>query len=116
MIGNPERLTTLPLTTARELSITLTASLTCLCPVNGRQDRAGVTVTYTPSQTIVELTSFRDYLDSFADGFGLHEQIAAELHDTLTDALTPASLEIATVWAPVEGVDVTIRTVGTVAV
>lgn len=110
MHGDSSLLSTLPFSPREDLVIDLTAPLACLCPVNGLDDRAMVRVKYRPSNAIVELASFKAYLDSFADQAVLHEQVAEAIQDALRDALEPDYLEVATAWAPVEGVNVEIRT------
>lgn len=69
-----------------------------------------VRVKYRPSNVVVELGSFKAYLASFWDEAILHEHVTEEIQQTLRDALEPDYLEVATAWAPVEGVNVEIRT------
>lgn len=110
MHGDSSRLSVLPFAPREDLVIDLTAELACRCPVNGLDDHAMVRVKYRPSNVIVELESFKAYLDSFADQVVLHEQVTEEIQQALRDALEPDYLEVATAWAPVEGVNVEIRT------
>ena len=97
----------------RSLVVTLRGQLTCLCPVNDRQDSATVEVTYEPTSSLIELESFAAYLGTFSARHITHEATTAEILATL-NAESGAGcngLTVVTTWAPVEGVECTVRAV-----
>lgn len=110
MHGNPSLLRSLPFTPSEDLLVDLYAEMTCRCPINGLEDAACVRVKYRPSSSVVELASFKAYLGSFEGQAALHEEVTEAIQQALRDALEPDYLEVATAWAPVEGVAVEIRT------
>lgn len=84
-------------------TVELEARLTCVCPVNARQDHATVRVRYQPSQKLIELGSFREYLDVFAKVELLHEDVTQIIKRDVEMRTGVAAL-ITTDWEPVEGV------------
>ncbi len=67
---------------------------TCLCPRSGYPDFATIHLRYRPSGFIVELKSFKLYLNSFRNQAISHEETAATLFRELEDLLKPDFLEI----------------------
>jgi 7-cyano-7-deazaguanine reductase len=110
MHGNSSLLSVLSFCPREDLVVDLAAELHCLCPVNGLEDHAMVRIRYRPSNAIVELGSFKAYLGSFAGRGVLHEEVTEEIQQALRETLEPDYLEVTTAWAPVEGVNVEIRT------
>lgn len=86
------------------LVIRLTGHLACRCPVNGRQDDATVTVTYTPNEMVLELTAFAEYLAGFWDRSITHEAVTAILADDIRWSVMSDDVTVTTEWAPIEGV------------
>jgi len=78
--------------------------LVCQCPVHHDQDRATVEVVYTVGAALVELGSFRQYLEQFARREVLHEAATVEIWDALSGAIEPKRLTVRTTWEPVEGI------------
>jgi 7-cyano-7-deazaguanine reductase len=67
---------------------------TCLCPRSGYPDFASINVHYVPDKKIVELKSFKLYLNSYRDMFISHEEAANRIFDALNEALKPRSMEV----------------------
>jgi len=67
---------------------------TCLCPRSGYPDFANIKVTYVPDKTIVELKSFKLFLNSYRDKAISHEEVTNEIFNSLKDILSPRSLEV----------------------
>jgi 7-cyano-7-deazaguanine reductase len=109
-VSDPTLLRTLTFAPTEDMRIDLVGPLACRCPVNGLEDRAMVRVRYAPSHAIVELGSFKAYLDSFAEQAITHEAATEAIQCALGDLLAPDSLEAETVWAPVEGITCSVRT------
>lgn len=105
-----EKLASMPFAPTEDLWVSLAAPLGCVCPVNGLEDRAMVRVDYRPSAWVVELGSFKAYLDSFVGDAILHEAVAERIQTDLRELLEPDDLTVAIEWAPVEGVNCTVRT------
>ena len=94
------------------VEIELTAEgLTCLCPVNGRQDRFDVLIRYVPATRLIELGWLRAHLEGFAGVAVLHEPFTADLLDTLVNLVVPSYIHVTTTWAPVEGIGCSVRAV-----
>ena len=67
---------------------------TCLCPRSGYPDFATIRVVYTPGESIVELRSFKMYLNSFRDRAVSHEAATNEIFDALKKTLEPRRMEV----------------------
>jgi len=67
---------------------------TCLCPRSGYPDFATIKVEYVPDGKVVELKSFKLYLNSFRDRKISHEAAANAIFDELEKILSPRSLEV----------------------
>jgi NADPH-dependent 7-cyano-7-deazaguanine reductase QueF len=97
-------------TDCRRMVVTLRSHLTCLCPVNDRQDEALVEVTYQPTASLIELASFAEYLGTFAKRHVTHEAATAEILAMLNEETGAGcnGLTVVTTWEPVEGIDCTV--------
>lgn len=90
----------------------LVRGLTCICPVNDLTDTFDVAVRYRPMRgRVLELGAFRALLDLYKDARIAHETLTLDLLTTIVEQIQPESLEIVTTWAPVEGVECTVRAV-----
>lgn len=67
---------------------------TCLCPRSGYPDFATIRVSYTPEMYVVELKSFKLYLNSFRDRAVSHEAATNEIFDELKSLLEPRKMEV----------------------
>lgn len=83
----------------------------CRCPVNEGEDSGVVTVRYVPRGRLVELASLRTFFESYAERAELHEVVVGEIAHILWDALKPEGLTVEIDFAPVEGIDCTVRRV-----
>lgn len=68
---------------------------TCLCPVTGHPDFATITVEYAPGERIVELRSFKFYLQSFRNEGHTHEDVANRVLNDLVAATGPRRMTVA---------------------
>jgi NADPH-dependent 7-cyano-7-deazaguanine reductase QueF len=93
----------------RELRV---RDLTCRGPVNGLTDTFEVVVSYRPMRgRVLELGAFRRLMDGYADATISHEALTVDVLTVIIEQIQPASLEVVTSWAPVEGVDCVVRAV-----
>ncbi len=67
---------------------------TCLCPRSGYPDFATINVEYTPDKTLVELRSFKLYLNSYRDERISHEAVTNKIFNDLAALLSPRALEV----------------------
>jgi 7-cyano-7-deazaguanine reductase len=67
---------------------------TCLCPRSGYPDFATIRVSYVPDAKVVELKSFKLYLNSFRSRPISHEAATNLIHDDLSRLLKPRDLEV----------------------
>jgi 7-cyano-7-deazaguanine reductase len=67
---------------------------TCLCPRSGYPDFATIKVEYTPGKSVVELKSFKLYLNSYRDVAISHEAAANKIFGDLAKLLKPKKLEV----------------------
>ncbi len=67
---------------------------TCLCPRSGYPDFATIKVLYTPDKSVVELKSFKLYLNSFRDVAISHEEVTNKIFTGLDEALKPRALTV----------------------
>lgn len=67
---------------------------TCLCPRSGYPDFATIAVTYVPNKKIVELRSFKLYLNGYRDRSISHEDVTNRIFDDLKKGLRPRQLEV----------------------
>jgi 7-cyano-7-deazaguanine reductase len=78
-----------------DYQVTISApEFTCLCPVTGQPDFATITVEYAPGQRIVELRSFKFYLQSFRNEGHTHEDVANRVLNDLVAATNPRRMTV----------------------
>ena len=73
-----------------------TGEFTCLCPLTGQPDFAGLKISYQPDQLCIESKSLKLYLWSFRNVGAFHEAVANQILDDLAAAAQPF-------WMKVEG-------------
>jgi len=71
-----------------------TEEFTCRCPHTGNPDFALIEVQYRPWEKIVELRSFKLYLQAFRDVGIFHEDVVNRIRDDLVDALYPKWMQV----------------------
>jgi len=71
---------------------------TCKCPRTGYPDFATITLTYVPDQYIVELKSWKLYLNKYRDQYIFHEKATNQVLDDFIAAIRPARAEIVADW------------------
>jgi 7-cyano-7-deazaguanine reductase len=76
-----------------EINITF-AEFTCLCPRSGYPDFATIRLTYIPDLKVVELKSYKLYLNSFRDVKISHEAVINKICAELENALKPRFIEV----------------------
>ncbi len=91
-----------------EINITF-PEFTCLCPRSGYPDFASINVRYVPEKKIVELKSFKLYLNSFRDAYISHEEVANQVYSELKKKLKPRFLEVVGDFNPRGNVKTVIR-------
>ncbi len=67
---------------------------TCVCPRSGYPDFAAIRVTYVPDKSVVELKSFKLYLNSFRDRAISHEAATNLIFSDLEKLLKPRKMEV----------------------
>ncbi len=79
----------------RDYSVELSyPEFTCLCPRSGYPDFATIKVSYIPDRKIVELRSFKLYLNSYRNSYISHEAVINRIFDDLKKALEPRKMEV----------------------
>jgi 7-cyano-7-deazaguanine reductase len=71
---------------------------TCKCPRSGYPDFATILLTYTPGEWIVELRSFKLYMNRFRDSYVFHEAVTNQILDEFVAAVGPRRAEIVADW------------------
>jgi 7-cyano-7-deazaguanine reductase len=66
---------------------------TCLCPRSGYPDFATIQVVYVPDRYIVELKSFKLYLNQYRNHYISHESATNQIFTDLLNLLNPRKLE-----------------------
>lgn len=82
---------------------------TCLCPRSGYPDFAGIKVNYVPDKKIVELKSFKLWLNSFRDRHVSHEEVVNIIYSELQGRLRPRFLEVVGDFNPRGNVKTVVR-------
>jgi len=96
--------------TDRDYTIEISsAEFTCLCPRSGYPDFATITVNYVPDKYIVELKSFKLYLNKFRDQHISHESATNRIFNDLKKLLKPRRLEVTGDFNPRGNVKTVIR-------
>ncbi|MDD3922617.1 MAG: preQ(1) synthase, partial [Endomicrobiaceae bacterium] len=71
-----------------------TEEFTCLCPWTGLPDFAYLIINYTPNKVVVELKSFKMYLQSYRMVGMVHESVVNSIMKDLSDILKPKDISI----------------------
>jgi 7-cyano-7-deazaguanine reductase len=71
---------------------------TCKCPRSGYPDFATITLTYVPGDWIVELKSFKLYLNRFRDEYIFHEAVTNKILDDFVATILPMRADIVADW------------------
>lgn len=66
----------------------------CLCPRSGYPDYATIRIEYIPDKNIVELRSFKLYLNSYRDRHISHEESTNLIYQDLFELLKPRALNV----------------------
>ena len=82
---------------------------TCLCPRSGYPDFATITVNYVPDKYIVELKSFKLYLNKFRNQHISHESATNQIFNDMKKLLKPRQLEVTGDFNPRGNVKTVIR-------
>jgi len=82
---------------------------TCHCPRSGYPDFATIRVNYIPDKYIVELKSFKLYLNKFRTQALSHEAVTNKIFDDLKNLLCPRHLEVIGDFNPRGNVKTVIR-------
>jgi NADPH-dependent 7-cyano-7-deazaguanine reductase QueF len=79
-----------------DTDICINGFITHLCPFADETDHGTITVTYRPWHHEIELHSFADYLDSFADTKISHEELTRQIRSELDEWVDPRRLTVRT--------------------
>jgi len=71
---------------------------TCKCPRSGYPDFATIHLDFVPDQHIVELRSFKFYLNKYRDEYIFHEAVTNKILDEFVAAVKPRKAEIVADW------------------
>jgi 7-cyano-7-deazaguanine reductase len=71
---------------------------TCKCPRTGYPDFATINLTYVPDDFIIELKSWKLYLNRYRDEYVFHEAVTNQILDDFVAAIRPARAEIVADW------------------
>ena len=71
---------------------------TCKCPRSGYPDFAVINLSYVPGDLIVELRSFKLYLNRYRDEYIFHEAVTNRILDDFVAMIQPRRAEIAADW------------------
>jgi 7-cyano-7-deazaguanine reductase len=72
----------------------------CRCPRSGYPDFATIKLSYTPSQSVIELKALKLYINTFIDRHISHENSANEIYDTLYTRLDPKWMKLTADFNP----------------
>ncbi|MCC5876693.1 MAG: NADPH-dependent 7-cyano-7-deazaguanine reductase QueF [Candidatus Sumerlaeia bacterium] len=70
------------------------AEFTCHCPVTGQPDFATLDIEYVPAEKGLESKSLKNFLWSYRDTQGFHEDVVNEILDKLRDFLEPKWIRV----------------------
>jgi 7-cyano-7-deazaguanine reductase len=83
----------------REYTVELSyPEFTCKCPRSGYPDFATVVLTYVPGDWIVELRSFKLYLNRYRDAYIFHEAVTNKILDAFVSTIQPRRADISSDW------------------
>ncbi len=80
---------------------------TCLCPYTGKTDFATLTITYTPTNKLIEIVSLKQYLASFSNVKILQEFAINQICQDLGQVLHPKILIVKGEFSARGGVKIT---------
>lgn len=86
-----------------------TDEVTAWCPYEGTADYYELTLEYRPGDFVLELISFRRYLQSFRDEEISHEAFTDRVFDDLVELLDPTWLRLEVEAPPRYGLETTCR-------
>jgi 7-cyano-7-deazaguanine reductase len=93
----------------RDYTVTLkTGEFTCLCPMTGQPDFAGITVTYVPDRKIVESKSLKLYFGTYRNRGIFHEHAANLILSDLVEALEPRWCRVTADFGIRGGISITV--------
>ncbi len=72
----------------------------CRCPRSGYPDFATIKLSYTPSDSVIELKALKLYINTFIDRHISHENSANEIYDTLYSRLNPKWMKLTADFNP----------------
>ena len=79
---------------------------TSLCPITGQPDFATITISYVPSEKMVESKSLKLYLGSFRNHGGFHEDTVNTIMQDLIDLMDPKYIEVTGFFTPRGGISI----------
>jgi 7-cyano-7-deazaguanine reductase len=83
----------------REYTVELSfPEFTCKCPRSGYPDFATIHLTYVPADWIVELKSWKLYLNRYRDEYIFHEAVTNKILDDFVAVIHPARAQIVADW------------------
>ena len=103
----PDLLETLPYQGEDQLIHLDYHEFSAVCPFSGLPDVASVTVTYIPSDKIVELKSLKYYYISFRNVGIYQEDMTNRIYQDLKELLKPKKLYIKTIYNVRGGIETT---------
>lgn len=71
---------------------------TCKCPRSGYPDFATLTLTYIPDEYIIELKSWKLFLNQFRDRYVFHEAVTNQILDDFVALIKPRRADIVADW------------------
>ena len=72
---------------------------TSVCPKTGHPDFAHIILRYEPAAVCVELKSLKMYYQSYRNAGIFYEAVTNRLRDDLAQSMTPAWMQVITVWS-----------------
>jgi 7-cyano-7-deazaguanine reductase len=94
----------------RDYTVTLhTEEFTCVCPLTGQPDFAGISIQYIPDKKILESKSLKIYLQSFRNEGTFHEHVVNVILDDIVAALSPRWCKISADFAVRGGIGISVE-------
>lgn len=75
-----------------------------ICPVSDRHDQGTLTITYKPSDRLLESKSVREYLRAWRNLHVWQEYVTEEIAQAINDAIKPEWLEVEIEWTSRGGI------------
>ena len=79
---------------------------TSLCPITGQPDFATITISYVPSEKMVESKSLKLYLFSFRNHGDFHEDCVNIIMKDLIKLMDPKYIEVTGIFTPRGGISI----------